>query len=197
MSPLTKEVFLQFDAIWTKHIACVDVDMGLNVIRGRARLKKQNSFLGYILIGIGAFFLLKQLKIPIFTDFYSWPTLLIIIGLALIVYGYRSREYNSLFSGTIVLGLGVHFHGLTHYPFWIDHWAVYPLLVGIAFMVRALKLKKGMFVGLFLVAASLFMIYSIKLPEWFSWVDHIIEFFGSYWPIILIIMGVYLLMRKK
>src|SRR5699024_1806437 len=159
-------------------------------LRGGFMLSRQNSFLGYLLIGVGAFFLLRQLKIPILTDFYSWPTLLIIIGLVLMIYSYRSKEYHHLFSGTFILGLGIHFHGLNHY-------AVYSLLIGIAFVVRALKIIKGMILGLFFILGSLIIIFSIQLPEWFDWVYQITNYLESYWPIVLIIIGIYLLMKKK
>lgn len=157
-------------------------------------MKKQHQFAGYLLIGIGLYFLMRQFKIPIFTDFYSWPTLLIIIGIALVVHSYSTRDYNNLFSGTILLGLGIHFHGLNHYTFWINHWAVYPLIVGIAFLVRFFKTKRGLFLGLFLIIISLIMIYSVKLPNGFAVV---LDYIESYWPIVLIIIGIYYLTKKK
>lgn len=160
-------------------------------------MAKKHSFIGYLLIGIGVFFLLKQLKIPIFTDFYSWPTLLIIIGAIFILHGYRSREYDNLFTGTIVLGLGINFHGLNHYSFWVEHWAIYPLIIGIAFIVRAFKTNSGMILGLFLTISSLIIISSIQLPSVFSWVYTLIDYIESYWPIVLIIGGIYFLFRKK
>ena|SRR5690625_453929 len=167
-----------------------------SVLRG-SNLKRQNFFVGYLFIGIGVFFLLKQLKIPIFTDFYSWPTLLIIIGLALLIYSYRLKEYQSLFSGTLILGLGLHFHGMAHYDFWINHWAMYTLIIGIAFIIRSLKTKKGFLLGSAFVIISLIIIFSIKLPAWFDWVYHLLSYIEAYWPIALIILGIYFLVRKK
>src|SRR5699024_12357315 len=78
-----------------------------------------------------------------------------------------------------------------------SHWAVYPLLIGIAFVVRALKIKKGMILGLFFILGSLIVIFSIKLPEWFNWVYQFTNYLESYCPIVLIVVGVYLLMKKK
>ncbi|GGB28069.1 hypothetical protein F3157_00860 [Virgibacillus dakarensis] len=160
-------------------------------------MKKQNSFAGYLLIGIGGYFLLRELKVPIITDFYSWTTLLIIIGLALLIHSYSSKDYQNLFVGTIILGLGIHFHGMNHYAFWIDHWAVYPLIVGIAFIVRSLKTKKGLLPGVILIGGSLLLIFSIQLPAWFNWIYIIVDYLESYWPIAIIIIGIFLLKRKK
>lgn len=160
-------------------------------------MKKQNAFAAYLLIGVGAFFLLKQLKVPILTDFYSWQTLLIIVGLALLIHSYTSKHYQNLFTGTIILGLGIHFHGVSHYAFWIDHWAVYPLIIGIAFIVRFIHTKHGLFPGLLLITIAIIMIFSIQLPIWFNWIYIVIDFIEKFWPILLIVLGIYLLTKKK
>ncbi|WP_269412058.1 LiaI-LiaF-like domain-containing protein [Lentibacillus daqui] len=158
---------------------------------------KQKSFAGYLLIGIGAYFLLRELQVPIITNFYSWTTLIIIIGLALLIYSYSAKEYQHLFTGTLLLGLGIHWHGLNHYDFWIDHWAVYPLIIGIAFIVRSLRTKKGFWLGILFVGISIIFIFSIQLPIWFDWVYTVMDYLERFWPIVIIITGIYLLMRKK
>lgn len=160
-------------------------------------MKKQNSFAGYLLIGLGAYFLLRKLQLPILNDFYSWPTLLMIIGLALLIHSYSSKDYQNLFTGTIILGLGIHFHGLNYYPFWVDHWAVYPLIIGIAFIVRYLHTKKGLLPGLILVVVALLLIFSVQLPDWFNWIYPLVDYIEKFWPIGIIIIGIYLLKKKK
>src|SRR5699024_9410721 len=163
-----------------------------SVLRG-SNLKRQYFFVVYLFIGIGVFFLLKQLKIPIFTDFYSWPTLLIIIGLAILIYSYRLKEYQSLFSGTLILGLGLHFHGMAHYVFWINPWAMYTLVIGIGFIIRYLKTKKGFLLGSAIIIISSIIIFSFKLPAWLVCVYYLLSYIEAYWPIALIILGVYFL----
>lgn len=160
-------------------------------------LKKRHTFAGYLLIGIGAFFLLRELEIPIITDFYSWPTLLIIIGMALLIHSYSSKDYQHIFSGTLLLGLGIHFHGVNHYSFWIDHWAVYPLIVGIAYLVRFMRTKQGLLPGIIIVGISLLFIYSIHLPDWLDWIYVIADYTKRFWSLIIIIIGIYLLKKKK
>ncbi len=89
-------------------------------------MTKKNAFIGFLLLGIGAYFLLRQLRVPLFVDFYSWPTLLIIIGAALLLHAYLAKDHKNLFAGYFILGLGIHFHGLKHYGFWTDSWGAYP-----------------------------------------------------------------------
>jgi uncharacterized membrane protein len=159
-------------------------------------MKHKNTLTAYILIGIGLYFLLRQLKLPIFTDFYSWPTILIIIGLALLIYSFQVKDYNSLFSGTLLFGLGIHFHGIRHYSFWIDHWAMYPLIVGIAFLVRYMKTKQGLLPGLILTIISCIFIFSINIPSWFNWIHDVVDLVNVYWPIVLVVIGIYLLKKR-
>ena len=160
-------------------------------------MKKQHTLTAYLLIGIGVFFLLRQLNIPIINNFYSWQTIIILIGLVLIIHSYATKNYQNLFNGTIVLGLGIHFYGLAYYPFWIDHWGMYLLIVGIAFVIRFFQTKKGLVPGLILIAISVIMIFSVRLPSWFNWIYIIIDYMEKFWPILLIIAGIYLLKKRK
>ena len=133
-------------------------------------MKKQHTFTAYILIGIGVYFLIRQLDLPIFDNFYSWPTFLMIFGVAFLIHSYSTKEYNNIFTGVLLLGLGIHFHGLENYDFWFDHWSVFALIVGLAFLARFLKTKKGLIPATILIGIALLMIFSVTLPEWFHWI---------------------------
>ncbi len=160
-------------------------------------MKKQDAFIAYILIGIGVYFLIKQLELQIFSPFYSWPTFLIIIGIAFLIHSYSTNDYDHIFTGALLLGLGIHFHGLENYDFWFDHWSAYALITGIAFIIRYVRTKKGLIPGAVLIGIALLMIFSVTLPEWFKWIYGLVEFLESFWPVALIVFGVYLLRFKK
>ncbi|QXE00590.1 LiaI-LiaF-like domain-containing protein [Terribacillus sp. DMT04] len=160
-------------------------------------MSKKNAFAGFLLLGVGAYFLLRQLRVPLFVDFYSWPTLLIIIGAALLLHAYLAKDHKNLFAGYTLLGLGVHFHGLRHYTFWTDSWGAYPLLVGAALLLAALKTKKGYIWAILLLALGIFAIAAPAQPAWFGWLDRIAGVIRDFWPVLLILAGAYLLFRKK
>lgn len=160
-------------------------------------MKRQNSLLAYILIGIGLFFLLRELKLPILTDFYSWQTLLIIIGVVFLFYSYQSKSYNHILTGFVILGIGIHFHGINHYGFWIDHWGVYFIIVGFAFLIRYFKTKSGLFIGLSLLLIGILFIYSQSFDQYFYWMNDLIALIERFWPILLIIFGIFLLRRNR
>jgi len=160
-------------------------------------MKKQHVFSAYVLIGIGVYFLIKQLDLALFSNFYSWPTFLMIIGIAFLLHSYNFKIYQNIFVGVLLLGLGIHFHGLEVYSFWFDHWSAYALIVGIAFFIRYLKTKTGFIPASVLIGVSLLMIFSVSLPEWFQWIYGVIDFLETFWPVALIVIGVYLLRFKK
>ncbi|QSS99135.1 hypothetical protein IMZ31_13725 [Pontibacillus sp. ALD_SL1] len=160
-------------------------------------MKRQNTFSGLLLIGIGLYFLLREFQIPLLTQFYSWPTILMIIGIALLLHSYIAMEYDTLFSGGVLLGLGIHFHGLRNYSFWIDHWGIFPLIIGLSFLLRFQKTRKGIFPAIILITLSLFVIFASNKPGWFYWINVVVHFIETFWPLLLVGFGLYLLWFKK
>ncbi|SEA52105.1 hypothetical protein SAMN05421743_105163 [Thalassobacillus cyri] len=160
-------------------------------------MRRQNTFTGFLLIGLGAYFLLRQLHIPLLTDFYSWPTILMIIGISFLLHSYITNEFHNIFAGAVLLGFGIHFHGLTTYRFWLDHWGVYPLIIGSAFVLRSNKTKQGLVPGLLLVVLGLFALFSPVNPGWFHWVYQLFALIEQFWPLALVIIGLFLLKNKK
>ena len=160
-------------------------------------MKKQNTFAGFFLIGIGFYFLLKQLQLPFLTDFFSLPTLLMILGIIFLVYGYVSKEYSHLFTGTILLGIGLHFFALRHYTFWNESPAVYLVILGLAFFVRFLKTRKGALAAGFLFALAVLVFFSSSLPSSLNWLEEGIAWIEIFWPVLMIAAGCWFLLRKK
>lgn len=160
-------------------------------------MKKQSSFIAYILIGIGVYFLIQQLDLVLFQKFYSWPTFLLIIGIAFLIHSFSTKEYHNIFVGVLLVGLGIHFHGLENYGFWFNHWSAYCLIVGLAFLARFWKTREGFLPGVILIGIAILMIFSVTLPSWFQWIYRVAEFLETFWPVALIAIGVYFLRFKK
>lgn len=160
-------------------------------------MKKQKIFVAYILIGTGIYFLIRQLNLSFFANFYTWSTFLMIIGISFLLYSLSTKEFENIFVGILLLGLGIHFHGLENYLFWFDHWSVYLLIIGIAFLGRFFYTRKGLLQAGIFISIAILMIFSIKLPSWFQWIYGITDFLETFWPVALIVFGIYLLKFKK
>ncbi|GEN85532.1 DUF5668 domain-containing protein [Oceanobacillus sp. FSL W8-0428] len=159
-------------------------------------MKRKHSLLAYLCIGVGIFLLLRELRIPFFVDFYSWQSLLIVIGLGVIIHSYTTRTYQNLFIGTLLFGVGIHLHGIKHYSFWVDDWSVYLIIIGLAFIIRYTKTKKGFFSGVFFILTGLLFLFAEQLSIYTSWLEPIILLLERFWPVLLILLGIIMLKRK-
>ncbi|TFB24949.1 hypothetical protein E3U55_00730 [Filobacillus milosensis] len=159
-------------------------------------MKQQKSFLGIILIGIGIYFILQQYSIPFLSRFDTWPTILIILGIAFLFNGYGNKQHDNIFPGVILFGLGIHFHALVHTSNWLDHWGMYTLIIGFAFLLRAQKTNQGLIIGLIFLIISFIAITTIAMPSWFHWFDYVFYHLERFWPAILIVIGGFLIFKK-
>lgn len=159
-------------------------------------MRRQHTFIAFLLIGLGIFYLLKQLDLPVLHDFYGWPTILMIIGLAFLMNSFINKDYQNIFTGTFLLGLGIHFHGLHHYAFWLEHWSVFVLLVGISLLTRSIWTKNGFISAVTITLFALFMLFNDQVAKKYEWTADLMDWIQKFWPIIFIILGIYLLRRK-
>ncbi|WP_188206303.1 LiaI-LiaF-like domain-containing protein [Alkalibacillus aidingensis] len=159
-------------------------------------MKQQKTFLAVFLIGIGFYFFIQQFHIPFISRFNTWPSILVIIGAAFLISGYANKQRDNIFPGAVLTGLGVHFHALEHTQNWIDHWGMYTLIIGLAFLIKAHKTNNGIIPGLILLVISFLAISSIAMPSWFNWFDMLFDTLEQFWPALLMLFGFILLFKK-
>lgn len=159
-------------------------------------MNKQQSLIGFILIGLGAYFFIHYLNLPLLSPFYSWSALVFIIGAAFLLHSYMTKDYSNLFTGALITGIGLHYLAIQHTSFWIDHWGAYLLLIGISFLLHYQKNKKGLIPALVFIGIGLFALFAPTSPIWFQWFQEIFLMIERFWPIALIGFGIYLLKKK-
>ncbi|WP_210366724.1 DUF5668 domain-containing protein [Bacillus sp. REN3] len=160
-------------------------------------MKNQKIVPGIILLGFGIYFYLEQAKVSLFQEFYDWPTLLMIVGIAFLVQGYRGRDYESIFPGVILVGFGIHFHIVNRFELWPDHLGAFILIIALGFLLRYQKTGNGLFYGvLFLIIAGMLLFYD-RVTRWFGLMGTDISTAWRFWPAALVIIGIYLLFFKK
>jgi hypothetical protein len=161
-------------------------------------MKNQRIFPGVILIGFGAYFLMQQTGIMIFQQFFTWPTLLIIVGLAFLGQGYAAKEHEAILPGVIMTGFGLHFHLVNRLSFW-PHNTIGMLIfiISIGFFLRFQKTSNGLFQAfLFLLIAVLLLFYD-KIAGYLGLLQNGMSIVWKFWPALLIIIGIYFLLKKK
>ena len=158
--------------------------------------KRTSIFGGVILILIGGLLFAAQIMPDLIPDFwrvFSWPWIIVGVGLFLLVLGAFFGEPGMAVPATIVSGIG----GILAYQFysndwasWSYIWALIPGFVGLGIILMSLlggeaSLEDG---------GRLLLISFILLAVFGSFFGAI-GMAGKYWPVLLILLGAFLLGR--
>lgn len=162
---------------------------------GGFELKRQGVFPGVLFIAIGLYYLFQTLSLPYSDQLTNWQVILIVIGAAMIIQGFISKEGPMLFPGVLLLGLGLHLYFVNKLAIWPKSWGMYTLILSAAYLVTYYKTKKnGLIPGLILLAISIIELLYTGLETWLA---STFSFVGKFWPLALIVVGIYLVMKKK
>lgn len=144
---------------------------------------------GFILIGLGAYFLLQELDIPLFEEYLSWPIILIVIGIAFLITSLSSKQQKMLIlPGSILTLLGIYFWGMQTYPDWPNHWSFYPGMVGLSFLITYVRTRESSHLATAIILLGVFVV---------AYLIDDLSMILDWWPVALIIIGLYLILRRK
>ncbi|MQR88549.1 hypothetical protein GFV16_21985 [Bacillus megaterium] len=160
-------------------------------------MKKQSMFFGVLLVGFGIFFLLNELHMSIAAKIYTWPVLLILIGAALLTESALSQDHSNLLASYILITLGIHFYVSEQIPFWPTNISMVVFMVAISFLLSARKAKSGFFQGGTLLIIAILMMFSDRLKLFLPKVEDGVNYLTTFWPILLLLVGLYLLFFKR
>ncbi|HZG71292.1 MAG TPA: DUF5668 domain-containing protein [Chondromyces sp.] len=160
-------------------------------------MKQQRIFPGVILIGFGLYFFLQQTEIQLFQDFFNWPTLLMVIGVAFLAQAYAGGDASSILPGAILTGFGIHFHVVDHFGLWSNDIGVFILIISLGFLLQYQQTGTGLFQGLLFLTLALISLFYDKVIQWLGLLETRALSLWQFWPVILIIAGGYLLFIKK
>ncbi|MGR3765234.1 LiaI-LiaF-like domain-containing protein [Rossellomorea sp. NS-SX7] len=160
-------------------------------------MKQQRIFPGFILIGFGLYFYLQQKNIVLFQEFFTWPTLLMIVGIAFLGQGYGARDYEAILPGTILVGFGLHFHVVNKLEIWPDHMGTFILIISLGFLLRYQKTRNGLFQGILFLTLSVILLFYDKVVGYLGLIEGQVGSAWEFWPIVIIVIGVYLLFIRK
>jgi len=163
-----------------------------------SRRRRLNLVGGVILVLLGGWFLAAQF-VPGMDAWlnieFTWPLIIIGVGLFLFVFGLLVGEPGMAVPACIVTGIG----GLLYYQnatgdwaSWSYAWTLIPGFVGIGAIIagllgdnRSKSVRDGL--NLLVISAVLFLIFGSFLGG--------LDLLGDYWPVLLILLGVWLLIR--
>ena len=160
-------------------------------------MKTQKWFSGIVLIGFGLYFILKDFNITLFPNVFTWPTLLIIVGLAFLFQGYGGKDYSVILPGVILTGFGLHFHLVNKLAIWPDHTGTFVLIIALGFILQNQKTGQGMLNGiLFLLLAVLLLFYQEIIGS-LTFLNLSSKTLNNIIPILFLLVGGYYLLSKN
>jgi hypothetical protein len=161
--------------------------------------KRRNLVVGVVLVLIGVWFLAVQF-VPDLSGWiditWSWPILMVAVGACLLLFGMLVGAPGMAVPAVIVAGIGgiLYYQNLTgDWMSWSYLWTLIPGFVGVGIILAGLlggnfrsSLSEGG--GLVVISLILFFIFASMMGGW--------NLLGDYWPVLLILLGVWLLIRQ-
>jgi hypothetical protein len=160
-------------------------------------MKNQKIFTGFIFMGVGTFFFLQQMGMALSPQFYSWPTLLMIAGLAFLAQGYIGHDFEAILPGTILFGYGLHYHFLQSITLLSNQAGALVLFIGIGCLLRYFKTRSGLFQAILFLILALFLLFYEKFTQDAGLLQNGVSIFWKFWPILLIGIGAFFLLKRK
>jgi hypothetical protein len=151
--------------------------------------------LGLLLVLLGVFLVLLQVYAPLrdlMQLHFTWPWIVIGVGIFLLILGLLVRAPEMAVPACIVGGIGgiLYYQNTTQdWGSWAYMWALIPGFAGVGMLItRLLGGNAGDdAVGSILTSGVLFVIFASFFGG-LQWV-------GPYWPVLLIALGIYILLR--
>jgi hypothetical protein len=150
--------------------------------------------IGLILILLGAWLLVNQVMPGILPEF-SWPWIIVGVGVLLLLIGLLSGNPGMAVPACIVGGIGglLYWQSITgNWESWAYAWTLIPGFVGVGVALSGLlegRIQKGVreASGLIFISLILFTIFGSFFGAF--------GLMGNYWPVLLILLGLLLLVR--
>ncbi|MGJ7912324.1 LiaI-LiaF-like domain-containing protein [Neobacillus sp. LXY-1] len=161
-------------------------------------MKNQRMFPGVILIGFGVYYLLQQAGITLFQSFFTWSTLLIIIGFAFLCQGFVANDHEAILPGVIMTGFGLHDQLVNHVSFWPQNTiGVLMLLLSIGFFLRYQKTSNGLSQAFLFLTIAVFLLFYDTIARYLGQLQNGMNIVWKFWPALLIVVGLYFLLKRK
>jgi hypothetical protein len=160
--------------------------------------RRSNLVVGFLLLLVGAWFLAGQYY-PNLTDLISidleWPLMIVGLGLVFFVFAALARAPGLAIPGAIIAGIGgvLSYQNATgDWESWAYAWTLIPGFVGIGILVS--NFFEGRFIKGLKEGASLLFISLILFTVFGGFLGGP-EILGDYWPILLIVAGLWMVIK--
>ena len=159
-------------------------------------MKEYRYFSSIILIGFGLFYFLKSIHFAPLLPYYSWGSLCILIGIAFFCESRFGNHSDFILPGILFSGFGLHQYIATRLEYWPAEHTIIFLLISLGLLLTYSKKGTGKGSGFLFLAISAFFIFHEKILNTLGLTNYI-DLFNHYWPVLLMLIGGFLLFKKK
>lgn len=155
----------------------------------------QKKLLGFLLTFISILLLLIKTESAPLQSFISWPFLLFFLGTVLILVAFVNQNDKLALIAGLGSSIGLFIWGKEYVEGWSSHWSILMMLCGVAVLLQYLINKQNL-----VIVIALILIIS-GICAWPGLNDiaslaSIAPTLNTYWPLLLLGLGVYFLIRK-
>lgn len=152
------------------------------------------QWFGIILIAVGALVLSNVW--PHFFSVKPWmfssESLLILFSLMLMVFAWN-RALELLLPALILFGIGIHAFNTHFFHLWPDQLFIYAIIIGLAMVIYGVVAKSGVSMAW----GSALIFFAFLYEPLLSLLHDPTKRFLSFWPLLLIAIGVFLLLDRR
>jgi len=175
-------------------------------------MRKKSSILpGLVLVTVGAFLLLDRFDVYIFQWDLMLPAFAVILGLNLWIRAIRYKPQHGVFTGTLLVVLGVFFFAwnngwIDHYFYYYSVFPIFPTAIGLAFISMFLfdyhKWWAILPAAPFLVAGFASFCYTLGIMDVYDledsayYIEDIFFDFRTFVPLILVFIGLIIIISS-
>ncbi|MDF2558007.1 MAG: hypothetical protein K0R71_1835 [Bacillales bacterium] len=160
-------------------------------------MKDQRYFVGITLIGFGIYYYLQFSDIKTFEYLHTWPMLFVIVGLGFLTQGYKGRVNDFILPGVVVTGFGLHFLLANQISIWPNELGVLILSIALGLLLQAMKKGSSKVLGMIVLFLAIFFIFYEKFTIFETTFMKMSSLLTHFWPILLVLVGIWALYRKK
>ncbi|MDF2608237.1 MAG: hypothetical protein K0S34_2435 [Bacillales bacterium] len=158
---------------------------------------RQKYFLGTLLIGFGFLFLSPLIKLTLISPFSDWRGVLFVLGISFLVQAILGKDKYLYFPSIILIGISLIFI-IRHFDSnWDIDWPKFTFIIGIAYIFQNYKQKISTLLPILLTIVSLIFIFNSQKTFLSLNIDQNISNYFIYWPVILLLAGLYIIIKKR
>lgn len=160
-------------------------------------MKDQRYFVGITLIGFGIYYYLQFADAKTFEFLHSWPMLFVIVGTGFLMQAYKGRVHDFILPGVVVTGFGLHFLLANQISVWPNELGVLILAIALGLLLQSMKKGSSKLLGVIVLFLAIFFIFYEKFSFLESTFEKMSSLLTHFWPILLVLVGIWALYRKK